>query len=189
MAYARTGIAGLLLVSAACSDHSPTAVRSQKSAIELAPASANFDQSSSAQVATGFVEISNGSADEKYSYVAVTNSGYPGTKGALAWRAVDAGATLEILADLDCLVIVGNEAWLSGPIRKFTFNGEPQPATRHVRFRVIDNGQGNKAAPDAASGMFFSDPQGCQQRPPFPTYTSSTNRVMLPPEAAKKDDE
>ena len=64
--------------------------------------------------------------------------------------------TLTIIMDLDCLVVEGNVATMSGVITKvseeipgFIFVGQ------QGSFRVVDNGQGADAAPDLYSDLFL----------------------------------
>jgi hypothetical protein len=183
-------IVTFLFVVAGCSDSAPTAPSSRSPVAPSASSSAETEQTRSARLATGYIEINTGAAKERYSFIAVSSTGSPSTKGGVAWHATTPdGSALDIIAELDCLAITDNQAWMSGPVKKFTFNGQPQPATQHVRFRVIDNGQGKKSLPDAGSGMFFSDPLGCQARPPLATYASSANRATVHQAVAQHDED
>ena len=57
---------------------------------------------------------------------------------------------------IDCLVIVGNVATMSGVVTDISPETPPFLVVgSHILFQVIDNGEGSKAAPDLISLTFF----------------------------------
>ena len=88
--------------------------------------------------------------------------------------------TMEIDATIDCLVASGTEAWLSGPVSLFVFNGVARPATIHLLFKVQDNGEGSGAPPDLVSPPFGAGPQSCVPAPTLPTFpNAATGRIQF----------
>jgi hypothetical protein len=64
------------------------------------------------------------------------------------------GGGTSLHADIDCLRIVDNVAFISGPVKRYTINGEPQPvAGLQVFVQVQDNGETDSSMPDLASPM------------------------------------
>jgi hypothetical protein len=117
---------------------------------------------------------------EKYSFVALSTDPFPNAKGQMQGTIVNAaGTVLELHIEVDCLAITGNQAWVSGPAKKFVINGVPQPTNFDAQFRVQDNGEGANSPPDLASVLFFSSPQGCQFRPALPMTPSEDGNIQV----------
>ena len=123
--------------------------------------------------ATGHAEVFSSffGAAYKYSFTALATEPTPtlaraakGEVQATIIRTVGATTVTETIhADIDCasfinipIPIFGRMANLSGPIRKWTRDGEsvPFPAGEEVLFTVQDNGEGDNATrPDRASAV------------------------------------
>ena len=63
------------------------------------------------------------------------------------------GQDVFIHADIDCLLVVGNTATMSGTITK---SNRPNLEGMTVVFRVEDNGEGNTGLPDTFSRLFIT---------------------------------
>lgn len=60
-------------------------------------------------------------------------------------------------ATVDCLSVVGNNAWIGGVIKSGTYPGVPNAVGRRVVTRVQDNGNSAKDPPDKISYSFLSN--------------------------------
>ena len=60
-------------------------------------------------------------------------------------------------AEVDCLSVVGNNAWIGGVIKNGTYPGVADAVGRRVVTRVQDNGTSAKDAPDRISFSFLSN--------------------------------
>lgn len=99
---------------------------------------------------------------EQYSFVALSTGAFPNAKGELEAKITRSTLFQDLHAEVDCLAISGNQAWVSGPIKRLLFNGVPQPtANRYVVWRVQDNGEGSNSPPDLGSVLFVGFPQAC----------------------------
>ena len=99
---------------------------------------------------------------EQYSFTALSTETFPNAKGQLEGKIARATNFQDIHVDVDCLVINGNEAWISGPITKLVVNGVQQPPRgRQVAWRVRDNGEGVNSPPDMGTVLFVGFPQAC----------------------------
>jgi hypothetical protein len=128
--------------------------------------------------ASGHADITVSSIQEQYSFIALSTNPSPTAKGEVQGKATSGGTTvLELHANADCLVTIGNQAWVSGPIERL--NG--QPTTLHVLFRVMDRGEGANDPPDLASQLFGTGPQGCSSRPNLPLFSSGKGNIQVQP--------
>jgi hypothetical protein len=99
---------------------------------------------------------------EQYSFTALSNGTFPNSKGQLEGKIARATNYQDIHVEVDCLVINGNEAWMSGPITRLMVNGvEQPPAGRQVAWRVRDSGEGANSPPDMGTVLFVGFPQAC----------------------------
>jgi hypothetical protein len=96
-----------------------------------------------------------------------------GCDGTVTGRLTDAwgGTTVAVHATLDCLVVEGNDAWMSGYITKATpttigdFTGVP------VSIRVRDNGTTANDPPDKASFVFlFENAIDCTEKSDYELF-------------------
>jgi hypothetical protein len=89
---------------------------------------------------------------------------------------------LNMHIDIQCLVVEGNEAWLSGPVTR-SDRPDVDPGTVFV-WRVQDNGQGQDAPPDRVSNFFYRPwdnypPDRCQRQTDFPTFPWDNGSVRI----------
>jgi hypothetical protein len=141
----------------------------------VAPAGATFDQGTAFAAAGGIVESATGSAHrirplpdgqlwvltfdaKKFADGSVTGEAHVDRH--------DLGVSWSV--DVTCLSVVGNTAWIGGIMRN-SKGGLPVDGAISY-FYVIDNGEGNNAAPDRASAVRLNDRAGediafCTQRP------------------------
>jgi hypothetical protein len=77
-------------------------------------------------------------------------------------------------ADIDCLVVEDNIAWVSGIITKpAAFAGVP------VATMVEDNGTSKNDPPDRISFSFVGDARGCYERLPYPLFDMPEGQVKV----------
>ena len=91
-----------------------------------------------------------------------------------------AGGNITVHATLDCLVVEGDDAWMSGVITKATpatigdFAGVP------VSVRVRDNGTSANDPPDQASFVFlFGDAIECSLKPDYELFDLNNGQVQV----------
>jgi hypothetical protein len=197
-----TGILTICAALAACSDTAPqrgVTAPGVGPALNEAPADQTYtpvaggesivitEQIDPAQAATGgratghYSILVAGAVEENNSFTALSTETFPNAKGEMEWHAtiLIIGLDFRLHANVDCLAITGNQAWVSGPAERFIVGGVEQPVGFHVQFRVEDNGEGAKDPPDRASQLFFSAPQGCQFRPLLPLFPSNKGNVQV----------
>ena len=75
-------------------------------------------------------------------------------------------------ADIDCLFVVGNDAWVSGVITTPAFAGIP------VATRVQDNGTSKNDAPDMISFSFAFQPS-CDNMVDYPLFPLMRGQVRI----------
>lgn len=120
--------------------------------------------------ASGHADIPTfaGTYRDHYSFVALSTAALFGAKGEFegGYDLIAGGEAVRIHGTVDCLSIIANQAWVSGPIEQYIFNGVPQPTTnRQFLVRVTDNGEGASDPPDRPS--FIAEPfipQTCRNR-------------------------
>ena len=79
---------------------------------------------------------------EQYSFIALSTDGFPNAKGELDAKIARSTLFQDLHAEVDCLAIAGNQAWISGALKRLLFNGVPQPtANRYVVWRVQAHGE------------------------------------------------
>ena len=115
-----------------------------------------------------------GFARDEYSFIALstapTTTAPFAAKGEFEGRFVEPGLEVRIHANVTCLAIVNNQAWISGPVERFIRNGEPvepvPPGFREFLVRVADAGEGG-SEPDLM-GLILGRalPQTCRNRNP-----------------------
>src|SRR5437868_5131106 len=81
-------------------------------------------------------------------------------------------------ATVNCLLVVGNQAWISGVITSggvpgVDFTGLP------VITRVADNGTSANDPPDAISFSFIGNPAPCTAAPPLPLLPMTDGQVNV----------
>ena len=81
-------------------------------------------------------------------------------------------------AQIDCLSVQGNEAWVSGFITSGTF-GAVDLTGLPVITRVQDNGKSANGPPDAISFSFIGNPALCTTRPNLPLVPMTDGQVTV----------
>jgi hypothetical protein len=130
---------------------------------------------------TGSAEMMYLSSRQTYDVTALSTGQAPSAKGAIHASIVNPRTTIEIDAAVDCLVTVGNEAWVSGPVERFVLNGVEFRTRMHLLVRVQDNGEGRKSASDLVSPPFTGGPQACLAAPTLPLLADATGDVQVAP--------
>jgi hypothetical protein len=113
-----------------------------------------------------------GFARDEYSFIALSTAPTAtapfAAKGEFEGHFVEPGLEVRIHANVSCLAIVGNQAWISGPIERFIENGQPVEPVPFPEFliRVADAGEGG-SNPDLMGAILFrAFPQSCRFRNP-----------------------
>jgi hypothetical protein len=127
--------------------------------------------------ASGHVQITVGGGKQTYSFNAITDSDGE-VKGHLNLNS--RGQEVKVFGEVDCLVVTGNQAIVGGVIKKS--DGADLEGARFA-FRVIDNGEGKKGGPDAASDVVPLNPASppCVFAP-SPDPTADAN-IQVKPDA------
>ena len=81
-------------------------------------------------------------------------------------------------AVIDCVNIVGNQAWVSGIVTSGTAGGTDLTGLP-VGTRVADNGTSANDPPDQISFSFLGDPTPCTAAPPYPLLTKTKGQVTV----------
>jgi hypothetical protein len=119
-------------------------------------------------------------AAEHYSFTALSTGPLAAAKGEIQLHTTFVGdVESNVHLDVDCLVIVGNQAWFSGPATRWTLGGIPQPPGLYLLFRVVDNGEGANDPADLGSPAFSGPPMGCRLMPPFPLLPSANGNIQV----------
>jgi hypothetical protein len=97
-----------------------------------------------------------------------------GCDGTVTGRLTDAWVSpnnVVLHANLDCLVVEGNDAWMSGYITKATPTTIGDFAGTPVSIRVRDNGTTANDPPDKASFVFlFENAIDCTEKPDYELF-------------------
>jgi hypothetical protein len=140
-------------------------------------------QAATGGAASGRFELSapiGNRAAEQYSFTALSTNPSPTAKGEIALKTLFInGVESNVHLDVDCLVIVGNQAWFSGPARRYVLGGVEQPPGLYLVFRVEDNGEGANDPPDRGSPAFGGPPMACTLMPPFPLIPSANANIQV----------
>ena len=67
---------------------------------------------------------------------------------------------------VNCLTVVGSEAWIGGTITRSSNPDQVGPGL-HILFRVQDNGEGDAHAPDRTSQLEWGAVPSCDATPPL----------------------
>ena len=103
------------------------------------------------------------------------NDGSVVGNGVLSWI----GGVEHSTFDIDCLVIDGNVATMSGVI---TRDSDPDFVGRLCGFKVVDNGEGAGADPDEVSILFIGDDPAiytCVNPLPVPLYPIEGGNIQV----------
>ena len=84
---------------------------------------------------------------------------------------------VEFQVDINCLVVVGHDAWLGGTI---VSSSNPALLGEDIVWRVQDNGEGRNAPPDQTSPTATGVPPGsCNQMPPLSLRPWTNGNVQV----------
>jgi hypothetical protein len=126
--------------------------------------------------------------EQRYSFTAVSTDASSTATGQLDVHYVRfTGEVQTVHAEVTCMSIVGNQAWIGTVITRLTVNGTVIPDRVGVPmiFRVVDGGEGENAG-DLASLVFQPGAGGdiahCTTRPDFPILRESTGTIQVKPE-------
>ena len=127
--------------------------------------------------------------DETYSFTAVSTDAAPLANGQVEVHLLRfTGEEVVVHAEVTCVSIVGNEAWVGSRISRFTRNQQevPERVGLPMIFRVRDLGEAEGTI-DLASLVFFpptedGDLEHCNARPDFPILReSSAGNIQVKP--------
>jgi hypothetical protein len=117
---------------------------------------------------------------ERKSFTALSTDPAPTAKGEVELKTLfTTGQESKVHLNVDCLVIVGNQAWFSGPARRFVLDGVEQPPGLYLVFRVQDNGEGANAPPDLGSPAFSGPPMACMLQPLFVMTPTANGNIQV----------
>lgn len=81
-------------------------------------------------------------------------------------------------AVLNCVSVVGNDAWVSGVITSGTADGQDLTGLP-VATRVRDNGTSANDPPDLLGISFIGDPTPCTEHVDYPMFEAPHGQVMI----------
>jgi hypothetical protein len=127
--------------------------------------------------------------DQRYSFTAISTDVFPLAKGQVQVHYVRfTGEEITVHADVTCVAVEGDQAWIGSQVRRLVFDGEavPERIGSPMIFRVLDLGEGGGAT-DLASLVFFPPPGGdiahCTTRPEFPILReSAVGNIQVKPD-------
>ena len=126
--------------------------------------------------------------DQRYSFTAISTDESPTAKGQVEVHYVRfTGQELTVHADVTCLSVVGQQAWVGTEITRLVVDGAvvPDKVGAPMIFRVVDVGEGEDAT-DLATLVYFPPAGGdvvhCTTRPDFPILRESTGNIQVKPE-------
>jgi hypothetical protein len=136
--------------------------------------------------ASGYAEIHGttvqGIKDEIYSFTALsTGSGFAAMGQVAVHFLTFTNNEVTVHAEVTCVSVAGNQAWVGSRVTRFMRDGEAVPARvgQSMVFTVMDVGE-DDGATDLASLVFFTsasdgDLAFCNTRPAVPLLRQSTN--------------
>jgi hypothetical protein len=132
--------------------------------------------------------INVGVQDQRYSFTAISAGAFPSAKGQVEVHYVRlTGEEIRVHADVTCLSIEGNQAWIGSQTTRYISNGEEVPERTGIPmvFRVVDLGERENATELASLVLFHLVPDGqdiahCTSRIDFPILrTSTTGNIQV----------
>jgi hypothetical protein len=135
------------------------------------------EQAATGGRASGHDDITLGTVHQKRSFIALTTGDFPNAKGQAEVHIVSTLGFTVVHADVDCLAILGNNAWVSGPVTKFRRNGEDLTILPgfQMLFRVQDNGEGATSVDMASVVVGSFTPQDCRFRRPLLAFMAPSD--------------
>ena len=169
----RITLVTLALFAVACSEQPSTG---PKSSVMLAPGNGVQHR-----VSVGGHDADRITGDKNYSLIALQRA-----DGSVTGRYTDmfgAGTTTGgYHVDVDCLMVVGNSAWIGGIITNGSLNGSDVTGQRALT-RVVDNGKSTNDPPDQISFSyklpFNSSPALCKEPPFLPLLVMTDGQVTV----------
>ncbi|HUF31237.1 MAG TPA: hypothetical protein VMM77_11360 [Gemmatimonadaceae bacterium] len=149
---------------------------------ELVVAGAETKQATTGGRATGHAERTNGIRTFKDSFSALSTGDFPNAKGQLESHFSGPLGTGNVHFDVDCLAISGDNAWVSGPVTKFRFNGQdllPDFPGIQALVRVQDNGEGGTTVDMASLGVAAFGAQVCRSMPALPLLPITNGNIQV----------
>ena len=139
------------------------------------------EQAATGGRATGHADITIGTVGEKYSFSALSTGSFPNAKGQAEVHITSTLGLTNVHADVNCLAILGNNAWVSGLVTKFRRNGEdlPFPPGFQMLFRVQDNGEDGTTVDMASLVAAPLREQACQFMGPLPLAASDNGDIQV----------
>jgi hypothetical protein len=130
-----------------------------------------------------------GIRDERYSFTAISTTPFPQAKGEVDVHLLTfSNLTVDVHAEVVCMSVVGNQAWIGTHVTHYTVDGQAVPSRLGgpMIFRVLDVGEG-EGSTDVASLVFFPAAGGelshCGSHPAFPLLRESTiGNIQVRPE-------
>lgn len=171
---------GVLTLVLACdgSERDPVAPRNVASTV-----TALTSLGASGAGASGYAEIHGttvqGIKDEIFSFTALsTGSGFAAMGQVAVHFLTFTNSEVTVHAEVTCVSVAGNQAWVGSRVTRFMRDGEAVPASvgQPMVFTVMDVGE-DEGATDLASLVFFGsdDLEFCNTRPAIPVLRLSTN--------------
>jgi len=82
-------------------------------------------------------------------------------------------------AEIDCLVVEGNEAWISAVIKSGRTSSGYDLVGLRVNMRVMDNGTSENDPPDKLSGVYFNQAITCTDKYPLTLFDAPQGQVIV----------
>lgn len=106
--------------------------------------------------------------EQSYSFTAVSDGAFPAAKGQFEGHSLRfTGEEVNVHADVTCVAIVGNQAWIGARVTSATVDhvDVPNVAGTPLAFRVQDNGEGTNIDVASLWALIASDITFCNTRP------------------------
>ena len=148
----------------------------------VAAAGVATQQAATGGRATGHAERTNGIITDKSSFSALSTGDFPNAKGQVEAHFTGPLGTGNVHFNVDCLAISGDNAWVSGPVTKFRFNGQdllPNFPGIQAVFRVQDNGEGRTTVDMASLSLAVFGAQVCRSMPALPLLPIDNGNIQV----------
>ena len=127
---------------------------------------------------SGRAEMMYLSSRQTYNVTALSTGQFPAAKGQIHAAIVNPRTSIEIDASIDCMLTVGDEAWVSGPVERFVLNGVEFRTRMHLVLRLQDKGEGAETS-DLVSPPFTGGAQACLQAPTLPLLPNAVGNIQV----------
>lgn len=132
--------------------------------------------------ATGHADVTSGPRHATSSFSALSTGDFPNARGQWESHVTGPFGHFEVHVSVDCLAIAGNNAWFSGPVTKWRFNGQdllPGAPGIQALFRVQDNGEGGTTVDMASLGVAAFRAQLCRSMRLLPLLPSDNGNIQV----------